>query len=134
MSAQAETALFGGKTIKIIVGMPPGGGVDSYARLVQRHLGRFLSGTPAIMVQNMPGAGSLRSVLALVNSPEDVIGTFSSSLITEAISVPERVKVDFRRFTAVGNVSDDIRICYTRSALGVRNWKDLLVREQVIFG
>src|SRR3979409_1847225 len=55
MSAQAETALFGGKTIKIIVGMPPGGGVDSYARLVQRHLGRFLSGTPGIVGHNMPG-------------------------------------------------------------------------------
>jgi tripartite-type tricarboxylate transporter receptor subunit TctC len=134
MSAQAETALFGGKTIKIIVGMPPGGGVDSYARLVQRHLGRFLSGSPGIMVQNMPGAGSLRSVMALVNSPEDVIGTFSSALLTEAISMPERVKVDFRSLASIGNVSEDIRICYTRSALGVRGWSDLLAREQVIFG
>jgi tripartite-type tricarboxylate transporter receptor subunit TctC len=134
MSAQAETALFGGKTIKIIVGMPPGGGVDSYARLVQRHLGRFLSGSPGIVVQNMPGAGSLRSVMALVNSPEDVIGTFSSALLTEAISMPERVKVDFRSLASVGNVSEDIRICYTRSALGVRGWSDLLAREQVIFG
>lgn len=64
----------GGKTIRIIVGMPPGGGVDSYARLVQRHLGRFLAGAPAIVVQNMPGAGSLRSVMAVANSPDDVIG------------------------------------------------------------
>ena len=123
LSAQAETALSGGKAVKIIVGMPPGGGVDSYARLVQRHLGRFLSGTPGIMVQNMPGAGSLRSV-----------GTFSSALLTEAISMPERVKVDFRSFASIGNVSEDIRICYTRGALGVRSWSDLLAREQVIFG
>ena len=75
MSAQAETTLFGGKTIKIIVGMPPGGGVDSYARLVQRHLGRFLSGSPGIMVQNMPGAGSLRSVMALGELARGLIGT-----------------------------------------------------------
>ena len=134
MSAHAETASFGGKTIKIIVGMPPGGGVDSYARLVQRHLGRFLPGSPGIVVQNMPGAGSLRSVMALVNSPEDVVGTFSSSLLTEAISMPERVKIDFRNFASIGNVSEDIRVCYTRSALGVRGWSDLLAREQVIFG
>ena len=66
MSAQAETALFGGKTIKIIVGMPPGGGVDSYARLVQRHLGRFLSGRPGIVVQNMPGVVERRSAFATV--------------------------------------------------------------------
>jgi len=134
MSALAETASFGGKTIKIIVGMPPGGGVDSYARLVQRHLGRFLPGSPGIVVQNMPGAGSLRSVMALVNSPEDVVGTFSSSLLTEAISMPERVKIDFRNFASIGNVSEDIRVCYTRSALGVHGWSDLLAREQVVFG
>src|SRR3954465_5718481 len=134
VAAHAETASFGGKTIKIIVGMPPGGGVDSYARLVQRHLGRFLPGSPGIVVQNMPGAGSLRSVMALVNSPDDVVGTFSSSLLTEAISMPERVKIDFRNFASIGNVSEDIRVCYTRSALGVHGWSDLLAREQVIFG
>jgi tripartite-type tricarboxylate transporter receptor subunit TctC len=134
MSALAETASFGGKTVKIIVGMPPGGGVDGYARLVQRHLGRFLPGSPGIVVQNIPGAGSLRSVMALVNSPEDVVGTFSSSLLTEAISMPERVKIDFRNFASIGNVSEDIRVCYTRSALGVHGWSDLLAREQVVFG
>jgi tripartite-type tricarboxylate transporter receptor subunit TctC len=134
VAAHAETASFGGKTVKIIVGMPPGGGVDSYARLVQRHLGRFLPGSPGIVVQNMPGAGSLRSVMALVNSPEDVVGTFSSSLLTEAISMPERVKIDFRSFASIGNVSEDIRVCYTRSALGVHGWSDLLAREQVVFG
>jgi tripartite-type tricarboxylate transporter receptor subunit TctC len=87
ISAQAQTDFVSGKsfsdksfsdkTVKIIVGMPPGGGVDSYARLVQRHLARFLPGAPAIIVQNMPGAGSLRSVMALANSPEHgtAIGT-----------------------------------------------------------
>jgi tripartite-type tricarboxylate transporter receptor subunit TctC len=134
LSARAEMAPPGGKTIRIIVGMPPGGGVDSYARLVQRHLGRFLSGAPAIVVQNMPGAGSLRSVMAVANSSDDVIGTFSSSLLTEAISAPERVKVDFRSFAFIGNVSEDIRVCYTRSAIGVRSFRELLAREQVVFG
>ncbi len=138
ISVKAETArpFFSGKTVKMIVGMPPGGGVDAYARLVQRHLGRLVPGAPAIIVQNMPGAGSLRSVVALVNSPHDgtVIGTFSSSLITEAISAPERVKVDFRSFAFIGNVSEDIRVCYIRSASGVRSWQDLLARDQIIFG
>src|SRR5437660_1331876 len=101
VAAPAEPAPFAGKTVKLIVGMPPGGGVDSYARLVQRHLARFLPGAPIIIVQNMPGAGSLRAVLALANSPDDAIGTFSSSLITEAISLPERVKVDFRGFAFI---------------------------------
>jgi tripartite-type tricarboxylate transporter receptor subunit TctC len=136
ISARAETAFFSGKSLKIIVGMPPGGGVDSYARLVQRHLGRFLPGAPAIIVQNMPGAGSLRSVMALVNAPDDgtAVGTFSSSLITETIAVPARAKVDFRSFAFIGNVSEDIRVCYVRGELGVRGWSDLLARDQVVFG
>jgi len=63
---------------------PPGGGADAYARLVQRHLARHITGAPSIIVQNMPGAGTLRSVMALAASPEDgtVIGTFSSALVT----------------------------------------------------
>jgi tripartite-type tricarboxylate transporter receptor subunit TctC len=146
ISAQAQTDFVSGKsfsdksfsdkTVKIIVGMPPGGGVDGYARLVQRHLARFLPGAPAIIVQNMPGAGSLRSVMALANSPEQgtAIGTFSSSLITEAITHPERVKIDFRGFAFIGNVSEDIRVCYLRRALGVRTWPELKAREQIIFG
>jgi tripartite-type tricarboxylate transporter receptor subunit TctC len=139
-SVQAQTAPSAGKSLKqslkIIVGMPPGGGVDAYARLVQRHLGRFFPGAPSIVVQNMPGAGSLRAVMALASAPDDgtTIGTFSSSLITEAVAQPERVKVDFRSFAFIGNVSEDIRVCYVRAGLGVRSWSDLLARDQVVFG
>jgi len=134
--AGAEDAFAPGRTVKIIVGMPPGGGVDAYARLLQRHLVRHLPGGPAIVVQNMPGAGSLRSVMALAAAGDDgaTIGTFSSSLITEAISAPERVKVDFRNYAFIGNVSEDIRVCYVSRASGVRNWHDLLARDRINFG
>src|ERR1700732_3138169 len=80
---QSAQAFYAGKTIKLIVGLPPGGGADAYARLVQRHLGRHIPGTPAILIQNMPGAGSLRSVMALNASPDDgtVMAHFSSALL-----------------------------------------------------
>src|ERR1043166_5611198 len=51
-----------GKTITIVVGYSPGGGYDINARLVARHFGRFIPGNPSVVVSNMPGAGSLRSV------------------------------------------------------------------------
>ncbi|MDB5571743.1 MAG: efflux transporter protein [Hyphomicrobiales bacterium] len=50
---------FAGKTITIIVGFPPGGGVDTGARLMAKHLPRFLDGAPGIVIQNMPGAGGV---------------------------------------------------------------------------
>jgi tripartite-type tricarboxylate transporter receptor subunit TctC len=83
----------------MIVGMPPGGGADAYARLVQRHLPSHLPGAPPIVVENEPGAGSLKSVMYLDSLPDDgtAMVTFSSGLLTEAVTLPDRVKVDFRK-------------------------------------
>ncbi len=124
------------KTVNFIVGMPPGGNVDAYARLVQRHLPRFMKGVPTIVVQNKPGAGSLLSVLAVANSsPSDgvVMGTFSSSLIPDAIAEPEHFKVDFRHFGFVGAVGEDYRVCYVRSESGIHDLKQLAARDNVVF-
>ena len=134
--AQDAKSFYAGKTLKIIVGLPPGGGADAYARLVQRHLGRHVPGAPAIVTQNMPGAGSLRSVMSLNTSPDDgtVLAHFSSALLTEAITTPDRVRLDFRSYAWIGNVSEDVRVCYVRSATGVRTWQDMLARKEVIFG
>jgi tripartite-type tricarboxylate transporter receptor subunit TctC len=136
MAQDAAAGFYAGKTIKLIVGLPPGGGADAYARLVQRHLGRHIPGVPAILIQNMPGAGSLRSVMALNASPDDgtAMAHFSSALLSEAITAPERVRLDFRNFAWLGNVSEDVRVCYLRSASGIRNWQDMLARNQVVFG
>jgi tripartite-type tricarboxylate transporter receptor subunit TctC len=129
-------SFYAGKTLKIIVGLPPGGGADAYARLVARHIAHHIPGAPSIVVQNMPGAGSLRSVMALNTAPDDgtVMVHFSSGLLTEAITAPNKVKVDFRKDAFIGNVSEDVRVCYLRSSLGVRTFKDMLARQQVVFG
>src|SRR5262245_65781019 len=50
-----------GKTIDLVVGNYPGGGYDIYARTLGRHLGRNIPGNPAIVVKNMPGAGSAKA-------------------------------------------------------------------------
>jgi tripartite-type tricarboxylate transporter receptor subunit TctC len=135
-TAQELPTFYAGKTIKLIVGLPPGGGADAYARLVQRYLGRHIPGAPAILIQNMPGAGSLRSVMALNASPDDgtVLAHFSSGLLTEAIAAPDRVHLDFRTYAWLGNVSEDVRVCYMRSATGVRTFADMLARNEVVFG
>ena len=137
IAAAADDSFYAGRTLRLVVGLPAGGGADAYARLVQRHLARHVPGTPAVVVQNMPGAGSLKSVLSLDNSgPDDGTSmvTFSAGLVTEALTTPERIKVDFRHYGYIGSVSEDIRVCYVRSASGVRSWQDLLSRSDIIFG
>src|ERR1700761_4473247 len=68
----AVEEFYRGKQLNLIVGYGPGGGYDLTARLVGRYLGRYLPGNPNVVVQNMPGAGSMRAANALsVNQPKD---------------------------------------------------------------
>jgi tripartite-type tricarboxylate transporter receptor subunit TctC len=126
---------YAGKTVTIVVGLPPGGGADAYARLVQRHYPRHIPGRPAIVVQNVPGAGSLRAVTYLTSMSTDgtALGTFSSALLNEALIAPNRVGVDFRSYSWIGNVSEDVRVCYVWGGSGVKTWRDALARDKELF-
>src|SRR5882724_492248 len=63
---------FAGKTIRLSIGTGPGGGYDTYGRLVARHIGRHIPGHPAVVPQNMPGASSLTLTNFLFNTaPRD---------------------------------------------------------------
>ena len=133
--AQAADA-FAGKSLKLVVGMPPGGGADAYARLLQRHIVRHLPGKPSIVVQNMPGAGSLRSVQFMATVPDDAttIATFTSTLLVDSLLSPEQSKVDFRAFHFIGNISEDTRVCYIRAGFGPATLADLRGGKPFIFG
>jgi tripartite-type tricarboxylate transporter receptor subunit TctC len=118
-----------GKTLSIIVGNSAGGGHDAYARLLARHYARYIAGNPNIIVQNMPGAATLKSVQYLdVGSPKDgtVMTTFAPDLVTQALLEPETLKVDFTQFSWVGSMTRDFRACYATEASGVKSWDDLV--------
>jgi len=66
--ADAVADFYRGKQVNVIVGYGTGGGYDVYARLFARHLARHIPGNPTVVVQNMPGAGSLRSVNYIYNT------------------------------------------------------------------
>ena len=59
--ADAQANFYDGKTIRMIVGFTAGGGYDAYTRTIGRHMGKHIPGNPAIIVDNMPGAGSMIS-------------------------------------------------------------------------
>ena len=58
-TVRAQADFYKGKTIRIVVGLSPGGGYDRAARLLARYMGKYLPGNPKLIVQNMPGAGSI---------------------------------------------------------------------------
>src|ERR1700722_3120936 len=76
-------SFYHGKTIQLLIGYSPGGGYDTYARVLARHLGDHIPGHPSIVPQNMPGAGSLRATNYLYNvAPKDgsAIATFARGM------------------------------------------------------
>jgi tripartite-type tricarboxylate transporter receptor subunit TctC len=126
-----------GKNFTIVVGFSPGGGYDSNARGVARYLSSHIPGNPTVIVQNMPGAGSLTSVRYLdVNAPKDgtVMTAFNPGLVTQSIVQPEKVQLDFRKFAWVGVVTADFRVCYGFGPKGVRSWDDMMARKEFILG
>src|SRR5262245_49808999 len=67
VSSARPDDFYRGKTIDLIVASAPAGGYDLYARLLARHMGRHIPGSPTFVVQNMPGAGGVRATQFLFN-------------------------------------------------------------------
>jgi tripartite-type tricarboxylate transporter receptor subunit TctC len=137
-AAQDPAAFYRGKTMRIVVGFSSGGGYDVYARVLARHIGRYIPGNPTVVVQNMPGAASLKSVQYLTTgAPTDgtLITTFNPGLITQSLTAPDKVGgVNFLDYAWVGNVSEDFRVCYTWNGTGIKSFQELLARPKVNFG
>jgi tripartite-type tricarboxylate transporter receptor subunit TctC len=125
---EAVADFYRGKTVTILVGYSAGGGYDSYARLLERHIGRFIPGNPGVIVQNLPGAGSMLAANTLFNtSPKDgtVIGTFARGLPTEELLGSEGVQFRSAEFNWIGSMNDEVSVCVARTDAPVKTFEDL---------
>jgi tripartite-type tricarboxylate transporter receptor subunit TctC len=126
-----------GKTVTITVGFSAGGGYDVNARALARHLGKHIPGNPNVIVQNLPGAGSLTSVRFLdATAPKDgtVMTIFNPGLVTQSIVDPAKVNLDFRKVSWVGVITSDFRVCYGFGPNGVKTWDDMMRRKEFVLG
>jgi tripartite-type tricarboxylate transporter receptor subunit TctC len=117
-----------GKTLSLVVGYSPGGGYDINARLLARHIGRHIPGNPAVVVVNMPGAGSLRSLEYLErHAPTDgtIVSLFDYTQITNSLLTPDKVPIDFRKFNWIGSVAQDLAVCYAWHTVHAKTMADL---------
>ncbi len=98
-----------GRQVNLIVGFGPGGGYDVYARLLARHIGKYIPGNPNVVVQNMPGAGSLRAANYIYTvAPKDgsTFGLFARDMALVALLGGDaNVQFDPRKFTWLGSSS-----------------------------
>jgi tripartite-type tricarboxylate transporter receptor subunit TctC len=128
--ADPLTDFYKGKQINLVVGYGTGGGYDVYARLLARHIGKYLPGNPGIIVQNMPGAGSLRAANYLYNAaPKDgsVIGTFGRDIALLGMLGNPNARFDPLKLTWLGSSSsygDDAYLLFARRDAGVKSIDD----------
>jgi tripartite-type tricarboxylate transporter receptor subunit TctC len=98
-----------GRQVNLIVGFGPGGGYDVYARLLARHIGKYIPGNPNVVVQNMPGAGSLRAANYIYTvAPKDgtAFGLFARDMVLVALLGSDpNVQFDPDKFTWLGSSS-----------------------------
>lgn len=126
-----------GKTVTFVVGFTPGGGYDTYTRTVARYFAKHVPGTPNVIVQNMPGAASLKSVLYIETSAAKdgtVATAFNPGVITDSLLDPEKVKVKMNSFAYLGSITRDFRVCYAWHTSKVKTWEDLVKGTPYILG
>jgi tripartite-type tricarboxylate transporter receptor subunit TctC len=131
---------YAGKEITIVIGYGVGGGYDVTTRLFASHFGRHIPGNPAIIVQNMPGAGSMKAAINVYSiAPKDgtVLGVFASSTALEPLFGNRAATYDPRKFEWIGSLHRDIASCgvWNGAGQGVRSLPDLIsAKKTVTFG
>ena len=125
----AVADFYRGRTVTLTVGYSPGGGYDTYARILARHIGKHIPGNPAIVVQNMPGAGSLRSANTLFNvAPKDgtAIGMFGRGIAMEPLIGSSPAQFDATKFLWLGSGTNEASVIVTWHTKQIKTWADLI--------
>lgn len=133
--AQDAAQFYAGKSITMLVGYPTGASYDVGARLIGRHLGKYIPGKPNVVIQNLPGAGSMVAANQLYNtSPKDgtVIGMFGRGLYLEALFGNPAVKFDPVKYNWIGSHGRETSFLVTGKDTGFRTVADIRTREIII--
>ena len=132
LSAQTPDTFYKGRTVDLVIGYPPGGSNDVYARAVSRHMGRYLPGNPTIVPRNMPGGGSLLAANHMYSvAPKDG-GTIA--IISPTAALDEKlgntaVRFEAGKFIWLGRISSSVNQIMVWGTQPYTSWKDALTKE-----
>jgi tripartite-type tricarboxylate transporter receptor subunit TctC len=125
------------RPMTIYVAGTAGGGIDLYARLVSRHIGRHIPGKPSVTVQVMPGAGGIRAANFLAEqAPRDgtAIATFAGGPILEPLIGARNPGYDMSAFTWIGAITKDIGLCIAWAATPFKTIEEVRRQQMVVAG
>ena len=126
---------FKDKTIHFVVGYSPGGGYDTYTRVIARHFGKHVPGSPVTVVQNRTGAGSLIAANYMYNRAKPnglTIGIWNSVFVLYQALGDEKVKLDYRKFGWLGAPSKGSPTCAVMAFTGLKTFDDILKSKTLV--
>jgi tripartite-type tricarboxylate transporter receptor subunit TctC len=132
----AEPANFyQGKTVRIIVGLAAGGGYDLYARTLARHLGKHIPGNPAVVVENMTGAGSIIAAnhLYKIAKPDGLtIGHYLGGIALQQLLGKSGIEFDALKFKYIGVPAQDSFIIGVHKSTGIADVNAWIASKQMV--
>src|SRR6266508_1919786 len=131
--AQGET--LAGKSVQMIIGFGPGGGYDLWGRTVARHIGRHLPGNPAVIAQNMPGAGSYTATSYIFNiAPKDgtVLGIIARDAALGPLSGATGARFDPTKLSWIGTPTKETNVCIAYHTAQVQSVADLFDKQLIL--
>jgi tripartite-type tricarboxylate transporter receptor subunit TctC len=133
--AAGVEAFYKGRSISLVIGYSAGSGYDLYARALGRFIGRYIPGNPAVIPQNMPGAGSIKATMYMHN----VAARDGSVIATVGRSVPlepllGEAQFDGRNFGWLGSIASNSSLCVSWHTSAIRTWQDALTKPFALAG
>ena len=124
-----------GQTVRIVVASGPSGGFDTFARLLARHLSRFVPGNPTFVVQNMPGAGGLRAAgyIAKVAAPDGLsLGAVQGGMIRAPLMGLTGADYDSTKMHWIGNLNSEVHTCVAWHTAGITTIQQAMEKELIV--
>ena len=120
-AASPDDNFYRGKTIRLIVAFSAGGGYDAYSRTIGRRLGKHIPGNPAVVVENMTGAGGIIQANFMYQAKPDglIVGNNAGGLILQQILGAKGIEFDGKKFEFIGAPASDHHVCTISKATGV---------------
>ena len=135
MAQSSAENFFRGQTVRIVVASGPSGGFDTFARLLSRHLGRFVPGNPTFVVQNMPGAGGLRAAgyIAKVAAPDGLtIAAVQGGMVKAPLLGLVGADYDSTKLRWIGNLNSEVHVCVAWHTSGLTTIKEAMQKELIV--
>lgn len=135
LAASAQAPNLAGKTVTMVIGFGPGGGYDLWGRTVARHIGKHLPGTPTVIPQNMPGAGSFTAAAHIYSAaPKDgtVMGIIARDAALGPLTGQAGARFDATKITWLGTPTTETNVCIAFKSAKVQKAEDLLKTELIV--